>query len=115
MVNIVYSEKTYMISDDKAAEAAHNGLADTDDKFGRLQGYVAMAPHYVKLIKAKHFLEASGTVAEKESRAYSSEDYIDFMKKLDEAMVSYNVLDAQRATWQREIDIWRTISANRRR
>ena len=103
-----------MISDEQA-EIAHNGLADTDDKYGRLQGYVAMAPHYIKLIKAKHFLDASGTVAEKESIAYSSEDYIEFMKKLDEATVSYSVLDAQRATWQREIDIWRTISANRRR
>lgn len=104
-----------MISDDKAAEVAHNGLADTDVEFGRLQGYVAMAPHYTKLIKAKHFLDASGTVAEKESIAYSSKEYSDFIEKLDEATVSYNVLDAQRATWQREIDIWRTISANRRR
>ena len=103
-----------MISDEQA-EIAHNGLADTDEQNGRLQGYVAMAPHYIKLIKAKHFLDATGTVAEKESRAYSSEDYIDFMKKLDDATVSYSVLDAQRATLQREIDIWRTLSANRRR
>jgi len=103
-----------MISDEQA-EIAHNGLAGSDDRFGRLQGYVAMAPHYIKLIKAKHFLDATGTVAEKESRAYSSDDYVEFMKKLDEATISFNVLDAQRATWQREIDIWRTLSANRRR
>ena len=104
-----------MIDNTEAAEAAHNALSETDQEYGRLQGYVAMAPHYAKIIKAKHLLKAQGTVAEKESVAYSSVEYIEYMDKLNEAVVEFNVLDDKRASWNREVDIWRTLSANQRR
>ena len=50
-----------MINDDEL-ELAHNGLVDTDERYGRRSAYVKMGPYYTKLIKAKHFLDASGTV-----------------------------------------------------
>ena len=104
-----------MITDDDKAEAAHNALIDSDEEYGRLSAYVKMAPHMTKLIKAKAFLNTSGTVAERESMAYASEDYKKFTDNLKDAMVEYEILHARRESWQREVDIWRTVSANRRK
>ena len=104
-----------MITDDDRAEAAHNALTDSDEKYGTLSAYVKMAPHVTKLIKAKAFLNTSGTVAERESMAYASEDYKKFTDNLKDAMVEYEILHARRESWQREVDIWRTVSANRRK
>ena len=68
-----------------------------------------------QLIKAKEFLKAVGTVAEKESTAYSSEEYVSYISDLNESMVEFEILEAKRASWQREVELWRTISANQRR
>ena len=104
-----------MIDNATEAEAAHNALADTDHEYGKLSAYVKMSQHYIKLIKAQQLLQAVGTVAEKESYAYSSQEYQVYIDKLDDAMVELEILEAQRESWQREVDIWRTISANQRR
>jgi len=104
-----------MITDDERAEQAHNDLSDSDEEYGRLSAYVKMAPHTTKLIRAKAFLQASGTVAEKEAMAHASDDFVKFIKNLNEAMVDFEILNAKRESWQREVDIWRTVSANRRK
>ena len=104
-----------MITDDERAEAAHNALSDSDEEYGTISAYVKMAPHTTKLIKAKAFLKTSGTVAERDAMAYASDEYKNFIKNLNDAMVEYEILNARRESWQREVDIWRTISANRRK
>jgi hypothetical protein len=104
-----------MITDDERAEAAHNALSDSDEEYGTISAYVKMAPHTTKLIKAKAFLKTSGTVAERDAMAYASEDYKNFIKNLNDSMVEYEILNARRESWQREVDIWRTVSANRRK
>ena len=104
-----------MISDDKAAEEAHNGLSDTDEQYGRGSAYVKMGPYYTKLIKAKHFLTANGTVAERDAIAYASTEFTTYVDNLREATVDLEILEAKRESWQREVEIWRTLSANKRR
>ena len=102
-----------MISDSEL-EAAHNGLVDTDERFGKRSAYVKMGPYYTKLIKAKHFLEHTGTVAERESMAFSSTEYKKWLDRLDEMTVKAETMEAKRESAQREVDIWRTICANQR-
>jgi hypothetical protein len=104
-----------MIDNAEAAEAAHNALSETDQEYGTMSAYVKMAPHYIKLIKARELLKAMGTVAEKESAAYSSKPYVDYLAKLDDTIVKFEIMEAKRESWQREVEIWRTISANQRR
>jgi len=104
-----------MIDNAEAAEAAHNALSETDQEYGTMSAYVKMAPHYIKLIKARELLKAMGTVAEKESAAYSSKPYVDYLVKLDDTIVKFEIMEAKRESWQREVEIWRTISANQRR
>ena len=48
-----------MIDNVKEAELAHNDLANTDEEYGRMSAYVKMAPFYLKLIKAKKYLDKS--------------------------------------------------------
>ena len=103
-----------MINDDEL-EAAHNGLVDTYERYGRRSAYVKMCPYYTKLIKAKHFLDASGTVAERDAIAYNSKEFTTYVDNLRDATIDLEILEAKRESWQREIEIWRTLSANRRR
>jgi len=104
-----------MISDDKAAEEAHNGLSDTDETYGLRSAYVKMAPLVTKIIKGRNFLDASGTVAERDAIAYTSTEFTTYVDKLREATVDLEILEAKRESWQREVEIWRTLSANKRR
>ena len=103
-----------MINDDEL-ELAHNGLVDTDERYGRRSAYVNMGPYYTKLIKAKHFLDASGTVAERDAISYNSTEFTTYVDNLRDATIDLEILEAKRESWQREIEIWRTLSANRRR
>ena len=104
-----------MITDDDRAEVAHNALSDSDEEYGTIAAYVKMAPHTTKLIKAQAFLMTSGTVAERDAMAYASDEYKKFIENLNDNMIEYEILNARRESWQREVDIWRTISANRRK
>ena len=74
-----------------------------------------MGPYYTKLIKAKHFLNATGTVAERDAIAYNSTEFTAYVDNLRDATIDLEILEAKRESWQREIEIWRTLSANRRR
>jgi hypothetical protein len=100
--------------DDEKMEDSKLFLAETDEEFARKSAYVKMAPFYAKIIKAKHFLDSHGTVAERESKAYDSKEFREYIRKLDEATVDADVLEAKRESAKREVDIWRTLSANRR-
>ena len=103
-----------MISDSEL-EAAHNGLVDTDDRYGKSSAYVKLGLYYTKLIKAKHFLDAGGTVAERDAIAYNSTEFTTYVDNLRDATIDLELLEARRESWHREIEIWRTLSANRRR
>jgi len=105
-----------MIENTEAAmDAAHNALTDTDVEYGTLRAYVASAPTVVKGIKSEEYLNSTGTVAERDAHAYTSQAYKNHVEKLSEATVELYVLEARRESWQREVDIWRTESANQRR
>ena len=99
---------------DVKVEEAMTYLSDTDEEYARSSAYVKMAPYYLKLIKATHFLSHSGTVAERESEAFSSVEYKKWLDRLDEMTVKAETMEAKRESAQREVDIWRTMCANQR-
>lgn len=100
---------------DARVEQALEYLVDTDEEYARSSAYVKMAPYYLKLIKATHFLNHSGTVAERESMAFSSTEYKEWLENLADMTVKAETMEAKRESAQREVDIWRTISANQRK
>jgi len=101
-----------MINDDEL-EAAHNGLVDTDERYGRRSAYVKMGPYYTKLIKAKHFLDASGTVAERDAIAYNSKEFTTYVDNLRDATIDLEILEAKRESWQREMLSRITLKSSR--
>ena len=103
-----------MLSNEKTVEESMAYLSDTDEEYARSSAYVKMAPYYLKLIKATHFLNHTGTVAERESMAFSSVEYKNWLDQLDEMTVKAETMEAKRESAQREVDIWRTICANQR-
>lgn len=104
-----------MIDNVKQAEEAHNALSDSDEEYGTMSAYVKMAPFYLKLLKSQKYLESIGTIAERDAHAYSSPEYVEYVDGLDATTVLLEILEAKRESWQREVEIWRTISANQRR
>ena len=94
-------------------EKAMTYLSDTDEEYARSSAYVKMA-YYLKLIKATHFLNHTGTVAERESEAFSSVEYKKWLDRLDEMTVKAETMESKRESAQREVDIWRTMCANQR-
>ena len=68
-----------------------------------------------KIIKGRNFLTASGTVAERDAIAYTSAEFTTYVDNLRDATVDLEILEAKRESWQREVEIWRTLSANKRR
>ena len=104
-----------MIDNVKEAEIAHNALANSDEEYGKMSAYVKMAPFYLKLLKSKKYLDSVGTIAERDAHAYSSPEYMEYVDGLDATTVQLEILEAKRESWQREVEIWRTLSANQRR
>ena len=67
-------------------------------------------------IKLKHkFKDYAPSFDEETMKTHYGKHYQAYIDKLNEAVVEFNVLDAKRASWNREVDIWRTLSANQRR
>jgi len=89
-------------------------LAGTDESHALWAGQVKYAEEGLKQAKSHAFLLAEGTVAEREAKALSSENYEKAVEKYADAFKKFKTLDNQRNHEIRIIDIWRTLSSNRR-
>jgi hypothetical protein len=59
-------------------------------------------------------LLAEGTVAEREAKALASDKYAEAVVQWTNALKSFKKIDNERNHEMRIIDIWRTLSSNRR-
>jgi hypothetical protein len=89
-------------------------LASTDESHAAWAGQVKYLEEGLKQAKAHSFLLAEGTVAEREANAVASLKYADAVKAYADAFKNFKTLDNQRNHEMRIIDIWRTLSSNRR-
>jgi regulator of protease activity HflC (stomatin/prohibitin superfamily) len=67
-----------------------------------------------KSVRAKAFLEASGTVAEREARAILSEDYRQACERFYAAVEADEEYRNQRSKCECVIEAWRTVQSNYR-
>ena len=77
-------------------------------------GQVKYLEEGLKQAKSHSFLLADGTVAEREAKALSSVKYAEAVLAWTEALKSFKKIDNERNHEMRIIDIWRTLSSNRR-
>ena len=89
-------------------------LSSTDESHAAWAGQVKYLEEAIKQAKAHSFLEAEGTVAERDAKALASLKYDLAIQTHLKAYVDFKQLDNQRNHEIRIIDIWRTLSSNRR-
>ena len=95
-------------------EQALTKLANTDDDHAAWAGQVKYLEEGLKQAKAHSFLLAEGTVAEREAKAIASLKYDEALQAHIKAFIQFKKIDNERNHEIRIIDIWRTLSSNRR-
>ena len=89
-------------------------LSSTDQSHAALGGQVKYLEEGLKQAKSHSFLLAEGTVAEREAKALSSVKYAEAVTAWTNALKEFKRIDNERNHEMRIIDIWRTLSSNRR-
>ena len=103
----------FEISQEKM-ESAMMFLAQTDIPAAQAKGKVKALDQYGRTVKAFGFLEATGTVAEREAKSYASDKWKQHVDNVEQAVIDAETLDNQRASAMGVRDVWRTLQANRR-
>jgi hypothetical protein len=103
----------FEISQEKM-EAAMMFLAETDIPAAKAKGRVKALDQYGRTVKAFGFLEATGTVAEREAKSYASDKWKQHVDNVEQAVIDAEALENQRASAMGVRDVWRTLQANRR-
>ena len=89
-------------------------LSSTDESHAAWAGQVKYLEEGLKQAKSHSFLLADGTVAEREAKAKASLKYNQAVLDHIQAFKDFKLIDNQRNHEIRIIDIWRTLSSNRR-
>jgi len=100
--------------DENRVEMALTKLAETNELHAALGGQVNYLAEGIKQAKAHAFLLSEGGVSEREQKAIASQKYADALDAHLQAYVQFKKIDNERQHEQRIIDIWRTLSSNRR-
>ena len=96
-------------------EIALKMLSSTDEDHAILSGQVKYLEEAIKQAKAHVFLQVEGTVAERQERALDSLLYSNAVKEWIEAYKRFKILDNKRQHEVRVIEIFQTLSANKRK
>lgn len=103
-----------MISD-KDVEKALNFYRDEAAKRGALRGQIAYLEHAIKIALAQAFLDAEGTVAEREARSRLNALYQEKVEEYQNATADLGTLETYLKAAELKIEVWRTQNANQRR
>ena len=96
-------------------EKALRYLASTDEEYARAKAHVKYMEHKRKTIKAAQFLEAEGTIQQKESLAYDSQAMRDHLEEYKDAVYDEQILVSKRKSAELAIEVWRSMNANQRK
>jgi len=95
----------------------HKALAETDDEWAEVMAANGKAHDMLKVTLALHMELNTGKASQsaKETAARSSGKYKEALDKAWAATETLEKLRAKRNRWLRTIEVWRSLSANRRR
>ena len=103
-----------MITEERL-EKAMIYLAHTDEEAAKAKALCKKLEKIERIIRWEAFLRANGTVAEREAKAVTSEQYKEHVAYAENCWVDAELLDNKRHTEEVIVDVWRTMSANLRR
>ena len=103
-----------MITDEKVEEAI-GVIAKNADLIGQLRGQKAYLEHRIKIERGQRFLEASGTVAEREALAWTDSHIFELCNEYRDTVTEIETLLTKFKAAELAIEVWRTQQANTRR
>lgn len=102
------------ITEQDMSSAVHFLRFEAPEKTSKAKEKKAIAEGYVKTLRAHLFLSSSGTVAEREAKALSSDDYKGALNKLSDAIRNLEFWERKCEAAKMTIDAWRTQEKNKR-
>lgn len=99
---------------DKEVEKAMKYLAETDIDYANAKGRVERYEILRKRQRMKAFIQAEGTVAERNAEAEGVEEVEASDDAYVNAVIEYETYRAKRQRAELVIEVWRTIQSNRR-
>jgi hypothetical protein len=103
-----------VITTEDRVKKALTYLAETDEEHAHAKALVKGLEQSRKTVKSIAFLQATGTMAEKEAVAYKSQEYQAVVAKYENAVADEAILHNKRTTNALIVDVWRSENANRR-
>jgi len=103
-----------MISEDRLQKAL-TFLAQTDEDAAKAKALMIGLEKQEKSILAAAFMDAEGTVAERDARSRLDPLYKEWRDKYEEAVTVYEHTRNKRITEALMVEVFRTMSANQRR
>ena len=100
--------------DEESVSAALQYLAQTDVPLAKAIARCEALELQCKTIRGLEFLEATGTVAEREAKSNSSQTFRAFTNDYENAVADRETMRLKRRRAELTIDVWRTVAANRR-
>ena len=100
---------------DEAVESAVHFYAANAERAGELRGAIEAQKHRAKVMAATVFLDATGTVAERERIADTNQSVVEAMEAHHNAVADYETLRTQLKAAELRIEVWRSQQASSRR
>ena len=98
-----------MISEERL-EKAMIYLAHTDEEAAKAKALCKKLEKMERIIRGEAFLKASGTVAEREAKSVTSQQFRDHVAYAEICWVDSELLDNKRHTEEVIIDVWSTMN-----
>lgn len=102
-----------MINDDRLQKAL-TYLAETDEPCAALRADMERAEFKAKVIREAIFMREDGTVAERNAKAGSHDEYKQAMNVYFDLLKLYEAMRNKRGTESIVIDTWRSLESSRR-
>jgi len=102
-----------LISEDRLQKAL-TYLANTDESCAELKTETERREFKAKAIRDAIFKRLDGSVADRQAKAGSSDEYGEAMEAYFEAMQQHEAMKNKRATEVILIEVWRSLNASRR-
>ena len=102
-----------LVSEDRM-EKALMYLAETDEPAALARAKAERLKVYGKTAKAYGFLDATGTVAEREAISVTTKPYLKWLEDLESAIMDSEQYSNKRSTEAGIREVWRSLNANRR-
>lgn len=90
-------------------------LAESDERYALLFAAKDAHKEKLKLLKAKAFLESTGSVAERHAKADCDPEVERCINEGENILADFKLLEAERSRATTVIDVWRSLNASRRR